>query len=334
MKTFMAILANEKILTLDYWKPANKIQPGDYVFDKEGQAVQVKLVQEIMAPVCYETIFSDNLSVIGDKNLTFLVENYVYRIGTSKYKGVQKFRKQLIKKPVEDLATVPLKNGKNRKLYSVPTVKPLELPHQDLPVPPFLFGFWFFNQRANKTYTFTKGCSEKIEAKFKDHGYKITTGRKLPNNERVFEVYPTIESQLAPFIPNKIPTNYLLASAEQRLELLSGILYAKGRQYNKKTDTFRITCINLPILRQVQALVESLGHRTTILFDDYKKSYTMFFKSRLKLMDHQQSPKLKVHNARRFIVKVLPTAPQKCIHIETNGKDKSFLVGEGFIPCR
>lgn len=330
----MAILANEKILTLDYWKPASKIQPGDFVFDKEGQIVEVKLVQEIMAPMCYETIFSDNLSVTGDKNLTFLVENYVYRIGACKYKGVQKFRKQLIKKPVEELANGPLKNGKNRKLYSVPTVKPLELPHQDLPVPPFLFGFWFFNQRANKTYTSPKGCSEKIHGKFKDHGYKITTRRRLPNDERVFEVYPTIESQLAPFIPNKIPANYLLSSAEQRLELLSGILYAKGRQYNKKTDTFRITCINLPLLRQVQALVESLGHKTTIKFDDYRQSYTMYFRSRLRLIDHQQSPKLKVHNDRRYITKVVPLTPQKCIHIETKGKDKSFLVGEGFIPCR
>jgi replicative DNA helicase len=330
----MAIRANEKILTLDYWKTASKIQPGDFVFDKDGQLVEVKLVQEIMAPMCYEVVFSDHLTVVGDKNLTFSTETPVYRINACRYKGKLQFRRQLVKKPVEDLINGPLRSDTNRLIYSVPTVKPLELPHQDLPIPPFIFGFWFFNQRANKTYTSPKGYSEKIHGKFKDHGYKIITQRKLPTQERVFVVEPTIESQLKPNIPNKIPENYLLASAEQRLELLQGILYAKGRQYNKSRDTFRITSLNLPILRQVQALVESLGHKTSLESDSSKQDYTLFFKSRLKLMDHQVSPKLKVHNARRYITKINEVAPQMCIHIETKGKDNSFLVGEGFIPCR
>ena len=32
----MAILANQKVLTLDYWKLANKIKVGDVLFDKDG----------------------------------------------------------------------------------------------------------------------------------------------------------------------------------------------------------------------------------------------------------------------------------------------------------
>lgn len=330
----MAILANEKILTLDYWKTASNIQPGDYVFDKDGKLVEVKLVQEVMASACYEIVFDDYLTITGDKNLSFALETPSYRVKTSAYKGKRRFSSKLIKKPAQELAVAPLKTRTNRLMYSVPTIKPLELPHQDLPVPPFLFGFWFFNQRANKTYTSPKGYSEKLHGKFKDHGYEITTGRSLPTGERVFTIYPTIESQLAPNIPSRLPANYLLASAEQRLELLKGILYAKGRQYNKTKDTFRISGLNLPIMRQVQSLVESLGHKTKLQYDDYKKAYTLFFKSRLQLMDHQVSPKLKVHNGRRFIKQVVPMAPQKCVHIETKGQDNSFLVGEGFIACR
>jgi hypothetical protein len=44
----MAILATEKVLTLDYWKPAEKIQVGDYVFNQTGDLVKVTLVQKYM----------------------------------------------------------------------------------------------------------------------------------------------------------------------------------------------------------------------------------------------------------------------------------------------
>jgi len=36
----MAILATEKVLTLDWWKPASKLVIGDYVFDKDGKIVR------------------------------------------------------------------------------------------------------------------------------------------------------------------------------------------------------------------------------------------------------------------------------------------------------
>ena len=70
----MAILANQKVLTLDYWKAARNLQPGDYVFDKDGKIVQIKLVQEYRAQQCYEVMFNDYLSVAGDQHLGFLVE--------------------------------------------------------------------------------------------------------------------------------------------------------------------------------------------------------------------------------------------------------------------
>jgi hypothetical protein len=48
----MAILATEKVLTLDWWKPASKLEVGDYVFDKDGKIVQVKLIQQYYSENC------------------------------------------------------------------------------------------------------------------------------------------------------------------------------------------------------------------------------------------------------------------------------------------
>ena len=330
----MAILATEKILTLDYWKPASKIQPGDYVFDKNGKLVKVKLVQIVDAQRCYEVHFNDYTRVAGNDRLSFPTETPKYRKRVHEYRGKRKFTRPLATKQVDDLATAPLKTKYNRLAYSIPTAKPLELPHQDLPVPPFLFGFWFFNQNKQRKYSTVPGYTEFTHQKFKDHGYQIETSYKKANGERLFTVFPTIESQLAPNIPFRIPNNYLLASAEQRIELLRGILYAKSRQYSKTKDTFRITTQNFGTIQQLQCLIESLGHRTKVYFDETKKYYTIYFKSRLKLVENQVSPPVKVHFGRRFIKQIEPIASQQCVHIETDGEDNSYLVGEGFIACR
>ena len=327
----MAILANEKVLTLDYWKPASKLQVGDYVFDRNGQIVQVKLVQEYRAPLCYEVTFNDHLSMAGDNKLGFLVETPKYRKRIYEYKHVQQFRRPLKRFTAEGLDLLELTDHRKRHIFSVPTAKPLALPHQDLPVPPFIFGFWFFNQRAHGRLAAPSKTADYVHEKFRDHGYKIELGRIINTGEREFDTVPTIRSQLIPNPPTKIPENYLLASAEQRTELLSGILYAKSRQYSKSNDKFRISSSHYGTILQIQGLVESLGHRSTVLYDETYQYYTIYFKSRVKLTEEQNSPPIRVHQARRYITNVTQIQDQLCVHIETTAPDNSILVGEGFI---
>lgn len=330
----MAILANQKILTLDYWKPANKIQPGDYVFDRRGRPVKVSLVQEYRSENCYEVILNDYLRIGGDAHLGFLLENAKYRDRMMTYKGKQPFRRPLTHKKVSELLDLPLTNKHKSSVFSIPTTNPLELPHQTLPVPPFLFGFWFFNRWSNGKMCTPSGMADKIFEKFREHGYKVTVKRKERYDRQVFVVHPTIESQFAPFIPNKIPENYLLASAEQRLDLLRGILHSKSKRYVPKEDLFRVSSISHREITQVQQLAESLGHRTTVSHCENTNYYLLTFKSRFQLVDNQISPPLKLHPSRRFIKKIKPLDPQLCVHIETEGEDNSILVGEGFISCR
>jgi hypothetical protein len=327
----MAILANEKVLTLDYWKPASKLQVGDYVFDRNGRIVQVKLVQQYRAPSCYEVTFNDHLRMAGDNKLGFLVETPKYRKRTYEYKHVQPFRRPLKLFQAEVLEHLELTDDRNRHIFSVPTAKPLALPHQDLPVPPFIFGFWFFNQRAHGKLAAPSKTADYVHEKFRDLGYKVQLGKLINTGERVFETVPSIRSQLIPNPPTKIPENYLLASAEQRTELLSGILYAKSRQYNKKDDKFRISSFHYGTILQLQSLVESLGHRSTVIYDETYQYYTIYFKSRVKLIQEQNSPPIRVHQARRYITRVDQIQDQLCVHIETTGSDNTILVGEGFI---
>jgi hypothetical protein len=171
-----------------------------------------------------------------------------------------------------------------------------------------------------------------VHEKFRDHGYKVTPGSLLTTGERDFSIEPSISRQLVPNIPKNIPNNYLLASAEQRQELLSGIICSKSRQYNKKIDTFRFSSKNYDTVRRVQLLAESLGCRTQLISDSHKQDYTVFFKSRLPLIPNQSSPPVKIQYGRRYVTGIEPIASQMCIHIETTGTDNTILAGEGFIP--
>jgi replicative DNA helicase len=327
----MAILANEKVLTLDYWKPASKLQVGDYVFDRNGQIVQVKLIQQYRATSCYEVEFNDYLRLSGDEHLGFPTETPKYRKRIYEYKHVQKFRRPLKRFTASVLEHLELKDSRNRLMFSVPTAKPLEFPHQDLPVPPFIFGFWFFNQRSNNKMAAPPKVQDYVLEKFRDYGYRVQLGKLMCKGANEFDTIPSVRSQLIPNVPTKIPENYLLASAQQRTELLSGILHAKSRQYNKSEDKFRITSAHYGTILQIQGLVESLGHRSKVSFDETYQYYTIYFKSRTKLIEEQVSPPIRVHQARRYITNVTQIPEQMCVHIETTAPDNTILVGEGFI---
>lgn len=329
----MAILAIEKVLTHNYWKPASKIEVGDYLFDRLGKPTKVTLVQEYYAQECYRVTLSDGLTISGDKHLTFPTENLKYRTRTYTYKNVLKFRRPLKPLSVDVLNNQPLVGKRNSIKYSIPSTKPIELSYQDLPVHPFVFGFWFFNKNINNNISLPKEHKDTLNQKFKDAGYKVTHYRCKRTHRRLYSTEPRVEMQLIARIPALIPNNYLLASPEQRIQLLSGILYSKRAQYNVSKDMFRITNKTGNIIRQIQGLVESLGIKTNLNYRKDFNEYTLTFRSRLQLMDHQVSPKIKVHQARRYIELIKKIEPQMCVHIETEGVDKSFLVGEGFISC-
>ncbi len=330
----MAILANQKILTLDYWKRADQIQAGDLVLDRNGQPAKVTLVQKYTPPRCYEVLFNDHLTVAGDEKLGFVVEDIKNRWLENKYKGIRSVTRSYQNKYVSDLLDSPIHNPVNHYfMYSVPTTQPIQLPPQDLPIPPFIFGFWFFNRRSDRTLCPPQNMDDYILPIFHDHGYMCKPRVKQPNNRKTFSTTPSIESQLVPNIPTRIPINYLMASLDQRTELLKGIIAAKANQYNPKTKNFRITMLNAGLLRQVQWLVESLGHRTNWFSRNSGLDHRLMFKSRLHLHPTQPPPLKKNIMGRRSIVEVYEIAQQPCVHIETMGNKGTFLVGEGFISC-
>ena len=319
----MAITATQKVLTLDYWKFADKLEVGDYVFGQDGNIVTVTKIHKYFSEDCYEVIFNDHTVMEGDKHLGFLMETNQYRKRANRYKGVQKFANKLKFTKLEDLIGLPLKNKRGRMEYSIPLIEPLKFPTQCHPIPAFIFGYWFFNPGlipAKEIETF-------IYKKFADHGYKIETHWKT---QRRMLLTPTIESQLAPYIPTRIPENYLMGSVEERTELLSGIIYARPKQYKIKNDEFIIYEKHLSTALRLQFLTESLGI-ASILDKNCRGQYLLLFKTNLRLVEWQKPKITKKHYARRYIKAIRPIQSQLCVHIETSEEANSLIVGEGFI---
>lgn len=322
----MAILATEKVLTLDYWKMAGDIREGDILFDRLGNPVRVKLAQQYRALNCYEAQFADGLTVAGDAHLKLPIESENYRKQVRKYRGKKQFRRKLDPIPVSLLIDKPLTGRENRKEFSVPTAGPLQFPHIDLPVPPFVFGFWFFNRRSTGRLLPPPEFRDIVKEKLRDFGY-------TPTKHKEFSTTPTILSHLVPNVPHKIPNNYLLGSPEQRHELLAGILHSKTKQYHHGLNKFRFTNRKKELVSQVQYLAESLGCKTRMVYDETKRYYTVFIRTRLQFTHEQKPRPIKVRQEWRLVADVYEIQPQSCVHIETDGPDNSYLVGEGFIPC-
>jgi hypothetical protein len=200
-------------------------------------------------------------------------------------------------------------------------------------VPPFVFGFWFFNHHKNGMVTTTPDTHDTVLEKFKDAGYSLTEKWHLVNNRNAYVVSPSIKAHLLPLTPTSIPNNYLLSSAEQRLELLSGIMHAKRGLYNQKLDRFRFTSKNKTHVKQIQYLAESLGAKTALHYREDLKEFNLFITTKHKLLGNQTPKPVKVRQHWRLITDAYEIKPQGCVHIETNGSDGSFLVGEGFIAC-
>lgn len=333
----MAILATQRVLTHDYWKLAKDLVPGDYVFDRHGKPVQVTLVQTIQAQACYEVTFNDYLTISGDERLALPLEDRRYRYRSDARKGLNAFRRPLKVKSIAQLLESPLVDYRNRKKYSVPTASPIQLPYQDLPVPPFVFGVWFFGKQYDKTIVASKGNGEFVREKFKDYGY-IPKDRKIRHNkERAFSTTPTVLSHLIPTVPYLIPENYLLSQENQRFELLQGILCTNTAKYHEKTKTYRVIQRSKRLVYMIQYLADSLGCKTEMRQSDLSGQFILHIKTKQQLLPTQQ-PSLPAkqhpkHTARRFVKEITPIRAQQCIHIETNSQDHTILVGEGFIAC-
>ena len=330
----MAIMATTSIPTANDWQYAKDIKPGDWVFNRFGKPVKVKVAQVYRSEDCYRVLFDDYTSLDVDRHALFRTEDQIYRTKAREYKGKFKRKKQLILRNAEEMLDKGLLFRGNRMFFSVPTTEPVQFPHQPLGIPPFIYGFWFVSRKANRTLSAPLEFADNIFAHFKNSGYKIEILTQVYPKYIRFRTEPSIWDQLRGEQTRSFPFAYLNGSPEQRLECIQGILSARPCKKAGQAGLFTFKSSNKRISTAFQYLSESLGAKVRLYYDKFINSNDLFVYRVPPFLEQMAPKRAVVHLARRYVKSIERIPAQLCVHIETDDEDGSFLAGEGFIPCQ
>ena len=138
------------IPTPDGWKTMGTIAIGDCVFDERGKPCHVvakSLIDD--TEQAYELVFRDGGRIVAGERHLWDVE-YIHGKTRPKrwttgeiYRRTRKYRETF---------------SDNRSIIRIPVNAPLHLPEADLPVDPYLYGYWLGNGCATKPEITVRDC--------------------------------------------------------------------------------------------------------------------------------------------------------------------------------
>lgn len=249
------------IFTNNGWKTMGSVSYGDKVYDMDGNLCKILHFSEIKNKDCFEIEFDNGEVIVSDHEHRWLISSM--RNG--------KFTDKVMTS--EELFEYTNKLGGKRWSHKIPKVKickPLNNEEIELPLDPYLLGVWLGD--GHKADTKITNMNEKMWLELESRGYELGEdvsqgGAGKAQTRTVLNVHKKfVELNL---IQNKhIPDIFLMASYEQRLDLLRGFMDADGH-YNSSRKRFVMSTTREWQGNEFNKLVSSLGIKTTVL--KYKK---------------------------------------------------------------
>ena len=322
----MAIAADTPIPTPLGWYYADELKVGQLVFDRFGNATEIKSIQPYTPKEMFEVVCSDGSYVEGDRFLKINITTAAHRTTYRQHTGKRNFKRRLFFRTAKELFDGPLTERRNRLNYAINNVQPVHFYTEDHPVPPFIVGLWCIWCNKSNKFTLRTDMVEYVKAKIKESGWTA-----VHKEGRTIEIRPSILlSFLTKYqtIPTKLPIDYTFGSVEQRIEFLRGLFARLPYVYKKKRDVFEFLGRNEKFLNLIQGVCESLGIRAMLSSVPNTKSFNLTFKTSIQLVPHQEKKGSHVSYQHRLIQEVNKIPPKKCIHFET---DKPIAVGQSYL---
>lgn len=350
-----ALAIDTPIPTPSGWTTMGDLRVGDSVFDEKGNICKVLKATEIMHNrECFKVSFSDGSKIICDAEHNWLTRDDKARRSmrlAAKRKIVNKGKLKLrgtdqshlrsypsVKTTSEISESIYAEKG-NRFNHSIAVTLPLQTENISLPIPPYTLGAWL-GDGTSAGGGFTYGDSEIIDnirldafevskqARVYGYGIKKLTLRDVG------------------LLDNKhIPSFYLRASIEQRIELLKGLMDTDGTIGLNRQCEF--TSINKALAEGVFDLLCSLGilptirkSRAKLMGKDCRAKYRVMFTANIPVF--KLTRKLKIQEANSLKTsgrlkwrqitgcKRVDSVPVKCIMVSS--KSHLFLCGKTMIP--
>lgn len=127
------------------WTTMGEVQVGDELFDAEGRPTRVVATTEVMVDrPCYEVEFSDGTVIVADEQHLWRTETRASRRSAQEAltKNCHQRTFAEVRTTGEIAATLRCRTADRRINHSVTNAEPLQLPEQDLLVPPYTLGVW------------------------------------------------------------------------------------------------------------------------------------------------------------------------------------------------
>jgi replicative DNA helicase len=347
------------------WTTMGDVAVGDQLIGADGRPTTVVAATGVLhGRPCYEIEFSDGTRIVADAQHQWLTESRASRKSAwAAARGFNRSRTQRTFPSVKTteglLATLRCNGGERRLNHAVVNARPLDLPPQELPLPPYALGVWLGDGHAASARITT--ADPEIVVYLETEGLRVVPTGGLLYGLRLPERPPAVQracvvcgEQFRPVqgilrslgvLQNKhVPTMYLRASEAQRRSLLAGLLDTDGSVTSSGAVQFSVT--SRPLAEDARELIVSLGYRCALSTKrvkgrtaDSSTAYTLTFSTvddvfRLErkrlLHKERKGPGRRIGKRVITAVRPVPSVPVRCIEVDC--PDKLYLASRSMIP--
>jgi phage RecT family recombinase len=313
------------------WTSMGLLEPGDEVFDMEGQVCRVRAVSEVKHLPCYRVTFANGSSVVCDHEHYWVSRFDKQAHSRSPWKVVQ----------VQDMAAAK----SDGRVVTVPVTEPLALPEAPLPIDPWTLGFWLGDGHSlHANVTVHEDEVDIVSSNIAAAGYEIGTVRPDPRSRAVTvgikKGFHKALSESGLYGDKHVPVQYLRGSETQRLALLRGLMDSDG--FIRRDRGRAIFANTNPLLTDAVAeLARSLGEtvvQSSRKTSGFGKTVTSYEVAWQPTVDPFTIPKKSARFRERVVspyrgvasVEPTPSVPTRCISVDS--PTKTFLAGGDMVP--
>ena len=248
------------------WSTMGELRVGDEVLDEAGRPTRITYVSPIVeGRPCSRVTFSDGSSLVADDGHLWSTLSLKRRqIAGARhrndprykrhYEGVADWREHW------DLSEVVETRGLGDRA-AIPTTLPLDLPDAALPIDPYVLGAWLGD--GHSLHGVITTMDPEVVERFALAGHPLTRERRTSQASTYGVAHLRTRLREGNLLGDKhIPRIYLRASAEQRLELLRGLMDTDGTVMAGARVSF--TSTRRVLAEGVAELVRSFGWKVQV----------------------------------------------------------------------
>ena len=336
------------ILTTAGWCRFGDLAVGDYVFHPSGKPTMITQVHPVGQWDTWEVEISDGTTLTVTGEHLFTVDEFV---GTSKRKrrtlDVRTMAREglVFDRPLTKGSTKATKAGVGK--FALPETEPLEFPECDLPVDPWVLGYWLGDgTSSNGEATADVDDIPHVRERCRAAGYELSALRqkKEGGRARKFTILGLSgDLRKAGVLQNKhIPEEYLYASVGQRRALIQGLMDSDG--YVQKNGAAEYCQVRKQIADGMAFLLRSMGVKVNVRESEaklYGRVTGLRYRLNFKPYRHQTLVTLPRRAARvkeqrrkpipRVIKDVRRVAPVDARCITVAAEDGLYVTGETMV---